>query len=95
MAVLSVDCEVQATARVNRAGQISLRGGGGTDMGEGITAAVALRPRPQVVVVLTDGYTPWPSAPPPATRVIVALIGAGPQTHGPPWARSIRIGEPA
>ena len=95
VAVLSVDCEVQATARVNRAGQISLRGGGGTDMGEGIAAAVALRPRPQVVVVLTDGYTPWPPAPPPATRVIVGLIGAGPQTQGPPWARSIRIGEPA
>jgi hypothetical protein len=32
----------------------------GTDMGEGINAAVALRPQPSVVVVLTDGRTPWP-----------------------------------
>jgi predicted metal-dependent peptidase len=94
VAVLAVDCEVQATARVNRAGQVSLRGGGGTDMGEGIAAAVALRPRPQVIVVLTDGCTPWPPGPPPATTVIVGLIGRG-QAEGPRWAHTVRIGEPA
>ncbi len=50
-------------------------GGGGTDMGEGIAQAVALRARPSVVVVLTDGWTPWPQTPPPRTKVVAGLIG--------------------
>ena len=37
-----------------------LQGGGGTDMVAGIDAAMSLRPRPDAVIVLTDGYTPFP-----------------------------------
>jgi predicted metal-dependent peptidase len=62
--VLACDAEVQSVRRVSRASQVELLGGGGTDMGEGITQAVALRPRPSIVVVLTDGFTPWPEAAP-------------------------------
>ena len=61
-----------------------LAGGGGTDMGEGIAAAAALRPRPSVVVVLTDGYTPWPDRAPPGMRVVVGLLGGG--WEPPRWA---------
>ena len=65
-------------------------GGGGTDMGAGIRAAAALRPRPAVTVVLTDGYTPWPAEAPKGMRVVVGLIGA--QTpEAPRWARSVRV----
>jgi hypothetical protein len=28
-----------------------------------------------VIVVLTDGYTPWPTTPPPGAAVVVALLG--------------------
>ncbi len=58
--VLSCDAQVHSVKRVSRASQVELLGGGGTDMGEGITQALALRPRPSIVVVLTDGFTPWP-----------------------------------
>ena len=44
--VLSCDAQVHTVKRVSRASQIDLLGGGGTDMGEGITQALALRPRP-------------------------------------------------
>ena len=40
-------------------------------MGAGIAAAAALRPRPAVTVVLTDGYTPWPERAPKGIRVVV------------------------
>ena len=90
--VLSCDSEVGPAQRVRSASQVELVGGGGTDMVVGIDAALALRPRPHVVVVITDGYTPWPSAPPPRCRIICALVG-GSAPVGPDWAVSVRIEE--
>ena len=40
-----------------------LRGGGGTNMVAGIEAALALRPPADTIIVLTDGYTPYPPRP--------------------------------
>ena len=60
-------------------------------MGAGIAAAAALQPRPAVtVVVLTDGFTPWPDDPPRGTRVVIALLGDD-APDGPDWARSVRV----
>ncbi|MEV4552235.1 vWA domain-containing protein [Nonomuraea wenchangensis] len=73
---------------VRRASDIELVGGGGTDIRAGIAAAMALRPRPDLVVVLTDGETPWPEQRPPA-QVVVCLIGDG--GHAPGWASVARI----
>jgi len=92
VSVLAVDTRVHAARRVSRASQVRLAGGGGTDMGAGISAAAALRPRPSVVIVLTDGYTPWPPAPPAGIRVIVGLL-ARPDRPPPPWARVILLQE--
>jgi predicted metal-dependent peptidase len=92
--VLAVDTTVHTVRRVSRATQVELAGGGGTDMGSGIESAAALRPSPSVVMVLTDGYTPWPDQPPPGIRVIVALLTEGIRPPGwdpPEWARTIII----
>lgn len=89
--VLAVDVDVHAAKRVRHAGQVELLGGGGTDMGRGIAAAVRGRPRPTVVVVLTDGYTPWPAAGPKGTSVVVGLMGRGRAPSPPSWARTVRI----
>jgi predicted metal-dependent peptidase len=94
--VLSVDAAVHAVQRVSRVTQVALAGGGGTDMGAGIEAAAALRPRPTVTIVLTDGYTPWPDRPPPGMRVVVGLLQQGGGFAGwdaPEWARVVLIGE--
>ena len=88
--VLACDTAVGAAQRVSSARQIQLVGGGGTDMGAGIAAAVALRPRPAITVVLTDGYTPWPPAAPKGTRVLIALLGPG-APAAPGWARAVRV----
>ena len=88
--VLACDTAVAPAQRVSSARQVQLVGGGGTNMGAGIDAAAALRPRPAVTVVLTDGYTPWPADAPKGMRVVVGLLGAqAPQA--PPWTRSVRV----
>jgi predicted metal-dependent peptidase len=88
--VLACDTAVAPVQRVSSARQVELIGGGGTDMGAGIGAAAALRPRPAVTVVLTDGYTPWPAAAPKGMRVVVGLLGEG-APEAPPWTRSVRV----
>ncbi len=88
--VLACDTAVGPARRVTSARQVQLVGGGGTDMGAGIAAAAALRPRPAVTVVLTDGFTPWPDRPPRGTRVVVALLGDE-APDGPDWARAVRV----
>jgi predicted metal-dependent peptidase len=88
--VLSCDTDVHKVQRVSRAKQVQLFGGGGTNMGAGIDAALELKPRPSVVVVLTDGYTPWPAEAPKGARVVVGRVGAG-NWPVPDWATLIRI----
>lgn len=93
--VLAVDTRAHAVRRVTNVRQVELAGGGGTDMGAGIDAAAALRPPPSLVVVITDGFTPWPAAAPKGCRVVVALL----EQHGlpagrfapPAWARVVRV----
>ncbi len=88
--VLACDTAVAPAQRVSSARQVQLVGGGGTNMGAGLLAAAALRPRPAVTVVLTDGYTPWPAAPPKGIRVVVGLLGTR-APDAPPWARAVRV----
>ena len=92
--VLSCDAEVHKVQRVTSARQVELFGGGGTNMGAGIDAALALRPAPSVIVVLTDGYTPWPAAGPKRARVVVGLVGRG-NWAVPAWAKHVRIEQEA
>ncbi|HVF32065.1 MAG TPA: VWA-like domain-containing protein [Acidimicrobiales bacterium] len=97
--VLAVDAAVQTVRRVASARQVELVGGGGTDMGRGIAAAAALKPRPSVLVVLTDGLTPWPAEPPRGMRVVIGLLTGTPAGRysslpsTPHWARVVRIDE--
>jgi predicted metal-dependent peptidase len=88
--VLACDTAVEPAQRVTSSRQVTLTGGGGTDMGVGIGAASALRPRPAVCVVLTDGMTPWPAMPPKGMRVVVGLIGDA-EVEPPSWASVVRI----
>ena len=88
--VLACDTAVAPAQRVSSARQVQLIGGGGTDMGAGISAAAALRPRPAVTVVLTDGYTPWPDQAPKGMRVVVGLLGES-APDAPSWTRAVRV----
>ncbi|WP_433048930.1 vWA domain-containing protein [Dactylosporangium sp. CS-033363] len=87
--VLACDADVQAVTRVTKAEQVRLGGGGGTDMRVGIERARRGPEPPNIVVVLTDGFTPWPGEP-SGCRVIAGLIGPNPPAP-PPWIEAIHI----
>lgn len=78
--VLSVDAAVAATSKVLGRRKLELFGGGGTDMGVGLDAASRLRPRPDVAVVLTDGYTAWPAVKPSGLKKVIVVILRPPQS---------------
>lgn len=95
--ILSCDDAVRVVRRATRGRDVALFGGGGTDMSVGIAEAMGLRPRPGLVVVLTDGYTPWPEQAPPAKVVVGLLAPREPPVPGvrpidpPAWARTVPI----
>jgi predicted metal-dependent peptidase len=73
--VYSCDTVPHTAKQVYHRNQIALVGGGGTDLGPGIRAASLRQPRPDAMVVITDGDTPWPEQGPLGIRVIVVLVG--------------------
>lgn len=91
-----ISCDAKATIqRVSKLGQVNLSGGGGTDMRVGIDAALKDRDKPDVVIVLTDGYTPWHDEPLKGTTLIVGLTEEGAAKSVPDWARVVHIAQEA
>ncbi len=102
VSVVSCDAAARAVHSLCRAEGIALVGGGGTDLRAGFARALRARPRPDVVVALTDGQTPWPSTRPPC-RTVVGLFPRTGYSYDeddpdyvpdlpPAWARVVEIG---
>ncbi|GCB51820.1 VWA-like domain-containing protein [Streptomyces sp. NL15-2K] len=73
VSVVSCDAAARVVHPLCRAEGIPLVGGGGTDLRAGFAKALRARPRPDVVVILTDGQTRWPDTRPPC-RTVVGLF---------------------
>ncbi|MFE5210068.1 VWA-like domain-containing protein [Streptomyces sp. NPDC056600] len=99
--VISCDAATHRVGPICAGEGITLLGGGGTDLRAGFDTALRARPRPDVVVALTDGQTPWPSSRPPC-RTIVGLFPRAPHHSEddpeytpdlpPSWTRVVEIG---
>ncbi|MFB8143016.1 vWA domain-containing protein [Streptomyces parvus] len=102
--VLACDAATRVVHPLCQAEGIPLVGGGGTDLRTGFAKALRSHPRPDAIVVLTDGQTPWPTTQ-PACRTVIGLF---PRDHRrsswnednpgyvpprpPAWARVVEIG---
>ncbi|MGW7629538.1 vWA domain-containing protein [Streptomyces sp. FW42] len=104
VSVVPCDAAPHEVHRLCRAEGIPLVGGGGTDLRAGVTRALGARPRPDVLVVLTDGQTRWPSSR-PLRRTVVGLFPRPPRRTReedpeyrpdtpPEWARVVTVGQP-
>lgn len=91
---LDCDANVYGKAQeVNSLKQAKIHGGGGTDMDRGVRAAVASQPKPTLIILLTDGETPWPSKKDlKGTRIITAItsesesaLSQAPKYMNPLW----------
>jgi predicted metal-dependent peptidase len=104
LTVLTCDVAAHIAHPLCQAEGIPLLGGGGTDLRAGFARALRTSPRPDVIVALTDGQTPWPERRPPC-RTVVGLFprrntarwpdDADPDYVPPPppdWARVVDIG---
>jgi predicted metal-dependent peptidase len=67
----------------------ALQGGGGTDMRVGIERALRAPERPNAVIVITDGYTPWPDVAPPVPIIVACTT----DTACPHYAHVVRVGD--
>lgn len=75
--VFATDTAVAWAGKVYSPGQIKIpQTGGGTDIAAGMNAAFFSQPQPNVMVVLTDGATPWPDSAPEGVKVVVGIIGS-------------------
>ena len=89
-----VDAKIHSCTKVRTLGQVKLlkpQGGGGTDMRLCFEHYKKLRQKVNLIVVLTDGYTPWPDEAPHGVHTIVVLTQSEGGTS-PEWAKTVRIG---
>lgn len=90
-----VSCDAAATEPVEITNvedlREHLRGGGGTDMIEGIRVASEAATPPDVILVVTDGDTPWPEEEPEIPVVVVLTRNS--RYGGPPpkWAEVVVV----
>ena len=90
--VFTCDSEAGSPQKVRKASDIQLIGGGGTDLSQGILAAVQTRPSPDLLLVVTDGGTLWSESPPSRTRTIAVLVGEDPPST-PDWLERVVVKE--
>jgi predicted metal-dependent peptidase len=76
-----IDCDAAVYGKaqaVKSMKQADLHGGGGTNMVTGILAALNSKPRPDMIVLITDGGTNWPTIQQlQGVKMVTCIIGGG------------------
>ena len=86
--IIAADDAEGSVQRFKSRKSIDLDGGGGTDMRRPMAQAAAMKPRPDVCLVITDGWTPWP-AQPLAVESIAVILPGGSESLVPKWMKRV------
>jgi predicted metal-dependent peptidase len=92
LTVFAADVDVRRLTGPPRR-QMALLGGGGTNMALAIETALQSLARPDLVVVITDGLTPWPVRKPSRPVIVALLPSTMKRPATPSWARTVEIDE--
>ena len=87
--VICGDTSARTAQQVFRAEDVTLAGGGGTDMGKIVEEAADQRPAPDAIIVVTDGDTPWPEK--PVRPQVVACLTRISTYYDPPPAWMTKV----
>lgn len=93
LVITDIDTRVyDSKAFTNREALRKVKGRGGTNMCRAIEHSCEKTRRPSVIVIATDGETPWPDER-PAVPVVVLLIGATARAKNkvPEWAHIVEV----
>lgn len=94
-AVTFVDAKVYEpttwVSNANAVKRIEAQGGGGTDMRLCFEHAEKLRPKPNLLVIMTDGYTPWPAEEPKQRTIVVLTKNNAGVGSVPDWAKVVEM----
>jgi predicted metal-dependent peptidase len=85
------DTHLAAVSKVFRPEQVTLAGGGGTDMSALIMQAMDKPKPPDVILVCTDGETDWPEL--PVDAKVVACLTRKSRWYAPPpaWIECVEL----
>ena len=72
-----------------------MKGGGGTDMKPAISVAMAERPRPEVLVIVTDGQIGDAGPPPAGMNVVWVIAGKYGNAKPAPWGEVVVVDKPS
>ena len=86
--VFVTDTHVRSDETIFDINELKIVGLGGTNMRVGIDAAADSENDPSVIVVLTDGETPWPRSAPSDAYFVVGIIG-NKGIYVPKWVDSV------
>lgn len=97
--VIACDAAAAEMQSVKNAKSITLSGGGGTDMRVGIRVAATETPRADIIIVMTDGGTPWPKEVPvenPRAKYIAMILlprgqGNREKLAAPEWMKTVYV----
>jgi len=82
----------QEVRRASQVKSLDLMGDQSTDLTKGFEAAMSERKKPRIIVVITDGYTPWPQEKPRGVDLVIVLLTVDDQLDEVmPWAKAILI----
>jgi predicted metal-dependent peptidase len=82
----------QEVKRASQVKNLDLKGDKSTNLVRGFVAALEERKKPKIIVVITDGYTPWPKDKPKGVDLVIILLTVDDELDGiPRWAKAILI----